>query len=544
MNRQTIGQLAFAVQLALYGGEALALSLEERMDMMENRMKQMEKQLESTTLENARLKRQLAAVAGKTIGEPVASAQPLAAGKEEVAVLHGKLAYLEKKVESSQKAAAEAAKAAPKFEIGPRGVSFTSADENYKLRLGGYVQADARFFADNNTLGVGSDGFHAVNDQFLIRRARLTLEGSLFKMVDFRFAPDFGGGTVQLFDAFADLHYFDYAALMAGKMRVPVSLERYQTAPNLAFIERGYPAETAPNRDVGLMLHGQIAYPGYKTQYAMQPMFKEFLSYEVGVFDGIRDNQAVQNSNSDKDNNKEMAARVFSHPFLHSGNSVLEGLGIGIAGTWGRPKFNNMPNLVSVGQNTIVSFTGGSNNTFASGQSYRIYPQMYWFGGPFGLLGEYVVSSQDLQGTYTQGAKAKTAEARMQNDAWQVQASYVLTGEKASFFGIKPEKNFDPFNGTWGALQLAARFTELNVDDSLYQNFGTKKVPLYVFADPRQSVRQASTWSVGLNWYLNNNVKLMANYDQTSFKGGAGAGNAYLSRDMEKVFMTRFQVQF
>jgi phosphate-selective porin OprO/OprP len=125
-----------------------------------------------------------------------------------------------------------------------------------------------------------------------------------------------------------------------------------------------------------------------------------------------------------------------------------------------------------------------------------------------------------------------------------VQASYVLTGEKASFFGVKPAKNFDPFNGAWGALQVATRWTELFVNNNIYQNYGTASAPLYVFADPHQSVSQASTWSVGLNWFLNPNVKIATNYDQTSFKGGAGAGTVYRDRDMEKVFMTRFQVQF
>ena len=132
----------------------------------------------------------------------------------------------------------------------------------------------------------------------------------------------------------------------------------------------------------------------------------------------------------------------------------------------------------------------------------------------------------------------------MQNDAWQVQASYVLTGEKASFFGVKPTQNFDPLNGQWGALQAAARWTELTIDDSVFNNYGTIKAPVFAFSDPRLSVHHASTWSVGLNWFLNNNVKIMTNYDQTSFKGGAGLGTTYASRDMEKVFMTRFQVQF
>lgn len=133
---------------------------------------------------------------------------------------------------------------------------------------------------------------------------------------------------------------------MAGKFRQPISLERMQTAPNLTFVERAYPAMMAPNRDIGVMLHGAVSYPGYKVQYSPQPVFKEFLGYEVGIFNGIRDNQTVQNSDTEQDNNKEFAARLFMRPSLHSG-SLLEGLGIGIAGTWGRPK-NNALSALSV----------------------------------------------------------------------------------------------------------------------------------------------------------------------------------------------------
>jgi phosphate-selective porin OprO/OprP len=415
MNTRTLVKLTLAVPTALCGGEAFALSMEERMELMESRMKQMEAQLEKSQEENTQLKKRLAAKPGAA-----ADTAPLAAaGKEDVATLSDKVVLLERKIDQDKKAATEAAKTAPKLEVGQNGVTFKSADENYRLRLGGYVQADARFFADNTTLDSNTPATGAVNDQFLIRRARLTIDGTFYKWADFRLSPDFAGSTLRLFDAFADLHYFDYAALMAGKMRVPISLERYQTAPNLTFIERAYPAEIAPNRDVGLMLHGQFGYPGYKTQYGVQPTFKDFFSYEVGVFNGTRDNQAVQNSDSDKDNNKEVAARIFSHPFLHSGsgNSALEGLGIGVAGTWGRPKYNNMPSLVSVGQNNIVTYVGGTANSLALGDSYRLYPQMYWYFGPFGLMGEYALSSQQLQGSYIQSGKAKTASTRAQNDA-------------------------------------------------------------------------------------------------------------------------------
>jgi phosphate-selective porin OprO/OprP len=107
----------------------------------------------------------------------------------------------------------------------------------------------------------------------------------------------------------------------------------------------------------------------------------------------------------------------------------------------------------------------------------------------------------------------------------------MLTGEENSFFGIKPTHNFDPEHGHWGAWQLAARYSELSIDKSTFSNG---------FASAKNSVRDAQSWAVGINWYLNENVKIMADYEQTFFVGGAGLFN----RPIEKVLFSRVQVAF
>jgi len=158
------------------------------------------------------------------------------------------------------------------------------------------------------------------------------------------------------------------------------------------------------------------------------------------------------------------------------------------------------------------------------------------------------VSNQHLANAITTTGASRTffPTTSQTNTAYQVHASYVLTGETPSFNqGVRPRRPFDPFAGTWGAFQVAARWTQMNIDNSIFQNAGTRARPLYPFADPRQSVSKASTWGVDLSWYLNNNVRLIADYEQTYFEGGASDPNNPLvisSRNMEKVFMSRVQV--
>jgi phosphate-selective porin OprO/OprP len=54
-------------------------------------------------------------------------------------------------------------------------------------------------------------------------------------------------------------------------------------------------------------------------------------------------------------------------------------------------------------------------------------------------------------------------------------------------------------------------------------------------------VRKAFAWAVGLNWYLNRNVKQVANFERTTFTGEA-EGGAF--RPAENAFFIRTQVSF
>jgi len=513
MQKQTV---MLAALLAALPDSIMAITMEERMDAMERKMNELQSRLEHSEAENRQLKSQL-----KINTLPAQNPS-----HSSIKAIDNKLAVLEKRIDLDKSTATETAKKSPKIEVSNKGLTLKSADDNYKLTLRGYAQADGNFFLDDSP-------DNAIVDKFTMRRARLSLDGSLFKHVDFRIAPDFAGSQLRLFDAFVDLHYFSAASLMAGKFRQPVSLERMQTAINVTFVERSYPAQMAPNRDIGVMMHGAIAYPGYKVQYTPQPQFREFLGYELGVFNGIRDNQPVQNADSEKDNNKELAARLFAHPFMHNG-SALEGLGLGVAGTWGQPKDNTLFSLLSPGQQSVVSYNAA---TTSSGNAYRIYPQMYWYWKSFGMMAEYLLSSQQLHGVSGNNINIL---ARQDNTAWHINASYVLTGENNTFFNIKPEHVFDPVTGSWGAFQVAARWSEMDIDKSTFQNYGTSANAFYL-SDSSKSINRAQSWALGFNWILNENIKIMTQYEQTHFSGGA-INNT--NRPTENVFLSRFQFVF
>jgi phosphate-selective porin OprO/OprP len=318
--------------------------------------------------------------------------------------------------------------------------------------------------------------------------------------------PDFGQGQAALIDAYADFNYWPAFQIRAGKFKPPVGLEMQQSGAATLFIERGLPSNLVPNRDIGVQLHGNV--------------LGQHLTYQAGVFNGVRNNTST--ADFDENNDKEFAARLFARPFLNHSADWLKGLELGVGGSYGNTE-GQLSNfrIPAQGSGGIDFFTYRDGAT-AAGDRFRIVPQLYYAWGPFGLLGEYVYHSQEVQ--------KETARDTLHHQAWQVAVSYVLTGENASFKGVKPLWNFNPMQGNWGAIELKARYNELHLDSDTF--------PL--FADPAQSARRVRAWAVGINWYLMPHLKVMLDYEQGSFEGGARSGD----REKERVLLTRLQIAF
>ncbi|MBI5384386.1 MAG: porin [Verrucomicrobia bacterium] len=432
--------------------------------------------------------------------------------------LDQKVRILERQRELDLESAAEKAKQTPRVSLGANGFSVTSADSNFVFKVRGYVQADSRLFASDH---VGS----TANDTFLIRRARPILEGTLYEKYDFRVMTDFATGINSsaanngfLQDAYLNARFLPEFQVQIGKMKEPVGLERLQSGANLLFVERGYPTQLVPNRDVGLQIQGDL--------------FAGKLRYEAGVFNGVGDGASGDVDASDDE--KDIAGRLFATPFKDSGTDALRGLGFGVAGTYGNQDGAGLVSKYkSPGQQQFFAYRSGAGtatapNVVADGDHWRVSPQASYYWGPFGLFGEYVISDQRVR------RDAGTSSfAHVQNTAWQVAASFILTGEEDSWKGFTPKNPFNPAKGGWGAWQLAARVGQFDVDNRVFSTSGS-------LADSATSASGATSWSVGLNWYFNKNVKLNFDYEQTDFTGGTSA----FLKNSEKVFFTRAQVSF
>ncbi len=228
-------------------------------------------------------------------------------------------------------------------------------------------------------------------------------------------------------------------------------------------------------------------------------------------------------------------ARLFAHPFANSDSFGLRGLGLGIAGTYtehtGNATQTFLPAFRTPAQATFFRYRAGTTPAIADGERTRLAPQFYYYAGRFGLMGEYTEVSQDVSRETSIGLRSDTIDTT----AWQLAASFFLTGEEATYRGYKPNSSFSIEDGTWGAFELTARYHELEVDDAAFAGGADS------FADPEVAARKASGFTIGLNWYLNQNLKWVINYERTSFEGGAAGG---ADRDDEEAVLTRVAVGF
>jgi len=78
--------------------------------------------------------------------------------------------------------------------------------------------------------------------------------GSSQKIYGFRITPDFAGSATSLFDAYVGGNFTDPFKVRVGRFKPPFGLERLQSGSNLAFNERAFPTNLAPNQaqDVGV----------------------------------------------------------------------------------------------------------------------------------------------------------------------------------------------------------------------------------------------------------------------------------------------------
>jgi phosphate-selective porin OprO/OprP len=182
--------------------------------------------------------------------------------------------------------------------------------------------------------------------------------------------------------------------------------------------------------------------------------------------------------------------------------------------------FLNTGNIpASGGQVYGVEVAASYNNFFAQGEYYH-----------------YVVDTRAAVPALPGNLQGGVPGPALNFDGGYVQASYSIGGTRhydptrGAYTGVIPERPMAPGSGGWGALELAARYTLVNLNSPFLTTatLGPAYSAPGVFTGGTTSYGggKETTYGVGLNWYPNNNMKFMLDYehvvvDNPQFFGGA-----------------------
>jgi phosphate-selective porin OprO/OprP len=463
------------------------------------------------------------------------TADAIAALKKQIEALSAKVDALEKQHEADQQRPAQAAPLQTTASVaigqtntipelgyvtaGSNGFWLRSADSNFTMRLQGVAQLDGHYYQSFSP---------SQKDTLTIRRLRAIASGTLYHDYDYYVQTDFGAlnsvtttNNSLLQDAYVNIHYWPGFQIQGGKFKEPVGLEILPADASLWFVERGYPTELVPNRNVGIEVHGDL--------------FHGALSYYAGMFNGVADGGSGDIETGA--NSKDVAARIFAQPFTNTTLSGLKGFGLGFGTSYGYEGGATLPSFATLGRQTFYSYTNGASASVTeAGDHLRLVPQGWYFWGPAGVYWEYADSQEKFQLNRT---GKKYLQERFDTKAWDVSASWYLTGEKNALFS--PPAPIRPFHidgSGLGAWQLVGRVGGLSLDDGAFNkkaNFATAG-----------SAQDVTTWGAGVNWYMNKNIKWILEYEQSSFGFAPGyqAKAGTVSAQDEKVLLTRLQFTF
>jgi phosphate-selective porin OprO/OprP len=461
---------------------------------------------------------------GEQEAAPVSASQspvlPTLATQIEEAIQEARIAR--RKVEILEEQLAVKAKEPSTASADGKGFAFRSADGAYALKFHTLLQVDSRWFVDNGSLSDKAD-------TFLIRKFRPSIDGKLLGIVSFKFTPDFAGGSVAVFDAFADVGPFPWLHLVAGKFKSPLGLERLQSDSDLAFLERALTQSLTPQRDVGVALWGEI--------------LRGLVVYHGGIYNGNADST---NTDVDANHAKDFVGRLLVQPFKLEGLAAAGELGLHFAASTGNRlglgTSPQLPSYKSGGQNTIFSYsapsgdTTGINTTFAHLRQTRFNPGLFYYYGPVGVLGEYVWSKQGVQ-------KGNTAITSLKHQAAHATVSFVIGGRNG-YGGATPDENLDMKKGTWGALEIAARWNWLKIDGATFGSSSDATQP--VFADATKSIHKAQAFAGAANYLASRALRIAVDFEQTRLSGGQVAADkkTVVNRTTENVILGRLQLNF
>ncbi|WP_018880468.1 OprO/OprP family phosphate-selective porin [Thioalkalivibrio sp. ALE30] len=372
-----------------------------------------------------------------------------------------------------------------------------SQDGKNRFGLRGRLMVDAEAANWDDNLSEAANEADPIPEYgTFLRRARLGAIGVYDNLWEWQLEVDFRDSEVRFANAYV-ARLFDSGRLAVGNFKEPFSLESSTSSRRLTFMERATPVDAyRPSRQIGLM---------YET---LVPDWY----FAAGVFGG---------DGTDRDRDVEegysLATRASFAPYMsedtftHLGASFNHRVNATDEGTLEDVRLRSREGARAIDVRLI------GRNDLEGVDSYSRYAlEAAWGKGPFSLQGEYLRVDLDLDREQVLDAHGSDAtdKSSLTLDGYYIQASYFLTGEQRNYrafsgdFGaVRPNSVFG--NGGTGAWEIAARYAHADSLEHTQVGRGNKM----------------DHYTLGLNWYPNQDMVFKLNYMYFDYEGRGGVSN-------------------
>ena len=392
---------------------------------------------------------------------------------------------------------------------------FQNKEANYKMWFDVRIQGDAAvYFGAPDFCAKEIDGksnTSHIGNGMSLRRTRFAVKAQLDKNWYGELDTDWTSGTPEIKDAYLGFTGVKGLEIKAGNFKENFSIQRNTTSRYLMFMERAMVTYLAPSRHLGI-----------NARYANKWFWGSF-----GVFgpelSTSEEQVAFEDGNKDYGYNEGLSytGKLVFRPLYKSTTSSLH---IGGAVSYRDPKLSSTDGYF-VGRYSSRNSTGINRKKYLDTDDVKgLDHELAWtveLAGHWKQLRyetAYIARGMYLDQTVnplpTQWA-----------EGWYAQASWLLFGGTQNYDSNGAKYTRTTSEHKWGNLEVAFRYE--------YADFNTGKLFSNKVADTNIFGGSGEAYTIGLNYYPTQNVKIVLNWQYNNNDRYANAkGKSYVGYDL------------
>jgi phosphate-selective porin OprO/OprP len=418
--------------------------------------------------------------------------------------------------------------------------ALASADKRFTANIRATVMFDAGKYLQKKNLPATVTN-RDLNDGTNFRRARFGIDGKLFTDFDYGLIYEFGGSGAEdaghIQEAWAQYTGWHPWRIKLGAFEPNIGLAAAVSTSQMPMMERPAPAEVARNVAAGdsrsaLQITGNGIWGAGDSGIAARWLVSGALTGNtVGTLNSAASGFTAQPT----DEQTALIGRVAIAPFnstdwqLHFGANAQVVTQPNDSGAAAAPRYGiqlrDRPELRIDGTRLVDTGAIDSKGATVFGLEAA------------GAIRNFLIESEYFRYKIDRRITTAALPSDPKFHGWYVQGVWVITGEprpynpaEGRFDAPKMNYNFNPSAGTYGAFELAARYSDLDLN---YHTCGLGKAvpasPAACFDAVNGGEQKIS--SIGLNWYLNPDMRMMFDLQHVNIDrlnaAGAQVGQKY-----------------